>query len=259
MSESGLAIQTMDQAQALAKTLAPSALLPDSLRGKPGDVLIVLLTGAELGLGPMQSLRSLAVVKGKAVMSADLMLALVKKSPACEYLVMTDYGPERVTFKTKRKGDPSETVVAFSKADAERAGLWGVNTWKAYPQSMLKARAASAICRSVYPDVCLGIYDETEAVADFKVPVDSMPAIVQVVPTVTVEPIPEEPQPPEAAYDAHTGEVIGQPQEDGDDVLFAMHEKKVREAATRADKMKEITKAPAPMRQRLGQLLKEVR
>jgi hypothetical protein len=249
----------MDQAQALAKTLAPSALLPDSLRGKPGDVLIVLLTGAELGLGPMQSLRSLAVVKGKAVMSADLMLALVKKSPACEYLFMAEYTAEKVTFKTKRKGDPQETVVTFSKADAERAGLWGINTWKSYPQSMLKARAASAICRSVYPDVCLGIYDETEAVADFKVAAESMPAIVQVVPTVTVEPVVEEPAPMEAAYDAHTGEVIGAPQEDGEDVIQAVWQKKVLAESTRAGMMKVITQAPAPMRQQLGQLLKGVR
>lgn len=268
MSDSGLAIQTMEQAQGLAKTLAPSALLPDTLRGKPGDVLIVLLTGAELGLGPMTALRSLSVVKGKAVMSADLMLALVKKSPACEYLTMSEYTPERVTFKTKRKGDPAETVVTFAKSDAERAGLWGNNTWKSYPQAMLKARAASTICRSVYPDVCLGIYDETEAVADFKVPPAALPAVAPALPPPTdaiqvkAEALLERveasqgPSIPILDHDPDTGEVLEEPAED-EDVTADMSEEdywkaKVTGAKTRAAALGEMSKAPVNLKSALS-------
>ena len=59
------------QLEAFAQKIAPSALLPETLRGKPGDVLITIMTGAELGLSPMQSLRSIHVVKGKAILSAE--------------------------------------------------------------------------------------------------------------------------------------------------------------------------------------------
>lgn len=259
MSDNGLAIQTMEQAQGLAKTLAPSALIPDALRGKPGDVLIVLLTGAELGLGPMQSLRAISVIKGKATMSSDLLLALVKRSESCEYLVMSEMTPERVTFKTKRKGDPSETVVTFSKADAERAGLWGNNTWKSYPQAMLKARAASAICRAVYPDVCLGLYDETEAIADFKLPTSALPAVAPALPPPTdaiqvkAEALLERveasqaPSIPILDHDPDTGEVLEEPETD--DVTADMSEEdywkaKVNAAKTRAAALGEMSKAP---------------
>lgn len=256
-TDSGLAIQTMEQAQGLAKTLAPSALLPDTLRGKPGDVLIVLLTGAELGLGPMQSLRSLSVVKGKAVMSADLMLALVKKSPACEYLVMSEYTPERVTFKTKRKGDPGETVVTFTKADAERAGLWGNNTWKSYPQAMLKARAASTICRAVFPDVCLGIYDETEAVADFRLAPSQLPAVAPPLPPPTdtyavkaeamLERIEANALPP--PHDEVTGEVDDEPAEeeqDRDDEEVMVHAFAQRMKSAKTGREKVLVKKDIP-------------
>ena len=49
----------------LSDKLAKSALIPEALRNKPADVAVVLMTGAELGLGPMLSLRSIYVVKGK--------------------------------------------------------------------------------------------------------------------------------------------------------------------------------------------------
>jgi RecT family len=264
-TESGLAIQTMEQAQQLAKTLSPSALLPDSLRGKPGDVLIVLLTGAELGLGPMQSLRGISVIKGKATMSADLMLALVKKSEACEYIVMSEYTAERVTFKTKRKGDPQETVVSFSKADAVTAGLWGNNTWKAYPQAMLKARAASSLCRAVYPDVVLGIYDETEAVADFKVPPPAGAAFEHPPATVVMEQpqidtAPEYTQEP-PPHDAVTGEVHEPSIDDTtEDVMAHVFAKRLRDAKGNARQTVLIMKdIPEHLRAKVAELSREVR
>lgn len=62
----------------------------------------------------------------------------------------------------------------------------------------------------------------------------------------------------EAAFDAHTGEVINGEAE-GEDVLQAVWQKKVQAETTRAGMMKVITQAPAPLRQSLGQLLKGVR
>ncbi len=45
---------------------------------------------------------------------------------------------------------------------AERAGLLRNDVWKKHPENMLRARAATNLARSVYPDVCSGVLDPDE-------------------------------------------------------------------------------------------------
>jgi hypothetical protein len=153
---------SIEQASKLAAQLAQSALLPDALRGKPADVLVTLITGHELGLSPMQAIRGLHVIKGKAVMSADLTVALVKKHAECLYFKLVETTAQRAVYATERKNE-GETKMAFAIEDAQRAGLTGGDNWKKYPAAMLRARCASALARAVYPDLTLGVYDPDEA------------------------------------------------------------------------------------------------
>jgi hypothetical protein len=153
---------SIEQASKLSQQLAQSALLPDALRGKPADVLVTLITGHELGLSPMQAIRGLHVIKGKAVMSADLTVALVKKHAECLYFRLVETTAQRAIYATERKGE-GETKMAFTIEDAARAGLTGGDNWKKYPAAMLRARCASALARAVYPDLTLGVYDPDEA------------------------------------------------------------------------------------------------
>lgn len=153
-------VEAWGQLEKLAGTLAKSALVPDSLRGKPGDILVTLMTGAELGLQPMQALRSIVVVKGRPTLSADLMVSLVKqRKDVCEYLRLVKSTPEEAVYEAKRVGEPQPTPMAFTMQDATRAGLAGSDTYRKYPAAMLRARCASAICRAVFPDLCMGLYD----------------------------------------------------------------------------------------------------
>ena len=64
-TETAVAFRPRDvnEAMTLSKGLSGSALLPRALQGKPADVLVVLLTGHELGLSPMQSLRNINVIQ----------------------------------------------------------------------------------------------------------------------------------------------------------------------------------------------------
>jgi hypothetical protein len=64
--------------------------------------------------------------------------------------------------------------MSFTTADAQRAGLNGDN-WRKYPAAMLRARCLSAICRAVFPDLCLGLYDPDE-LAPEPAPAPSTPA-----------------------------------------------------------------------------------
>lgn len=153
----------LEQASQLAMTLAKSTLIPEHLRGKPADVLVTIITGHELGLSPMQSLRGMHVINGKASMSADLMVALVlKHRDVCEFFRLVKSTDAEATYVTKRIGS-AEVALTWTIAQAGNAGLAGKGTWKAHPAAMLRARCAAALARAVYPDLVLGVYDPDEA------------------------------------------------------------------------------------------------
>jgi hypothetical protein len=155
-----IAPKSLDEAKSLSDTLAKATLLPAALRGKTADVLMTLMAGAELGLGPIQSIRSIHVIDGKPTLSADLIAALcLRRSDVCEYLQPTESSATKATYTAKRKGAPAAVTMSFAIEDAQRAGLAGKGNWAKYPAAMLRARCVSAICRAVFPDLVGGLYD----------------------------------------------------------------------------------------------------
>lgn len=199
---------SLEQAESLADKIAKSSLLPAALRNKPGDVLVILITGHELGLSPMQALRGMHVIEGKAAMSADLMVALAQKDRAtCEYFRMVESTDQKAVYETKRAGHPSPVRMEFTLDQAKAAGLTGRDNWRKYPAAMLRARCASALARAVYPDLFMGVYDPDELHAAPVAPVaatPSQPARNQVVEAEVV--ISEQ-------HDPATGEVKASPAE----------------------------------------------
>jgi len=159
----GLDLDLFERAEQIAVRLAKSTLLPSALRGKPADLAVIMITGHELGLSPMQALRGLHVVEGRPVLSADLIVGLVKKHPACKYFRLVESTDERATYETLREGEPEPTRITWTIQQAVKAGLTGRSNWKAHPAAMLRARASAALARAVYPDVAMGIYDPDEA------------------------------------------------------------------------------------------------
>ena len=153
--------RTLQEARDMASQYARSSLMPSDLRGKEADVFVTLMAGLELGLAPMAALRSIHVVKGKPILSADAMVGLVKASGLCEYFMQTEATPTAATYETKRKGDPKPQSFTFTIGDAQLAGLSGDN-WRKYPRQMLMARAKAALARDVYSDVLAGVYEEHE-------------------------------------------------------------------------------------------------
>jgi len=168
MDTKSLAIvpRSVGEAEQLANTLSRSALIPADLRNKPGDVLLILLTGAELGLGPTAALRGIYCVKGRPTISAQMMVGLVQASPACEFFRLVESTAERATYECKRKGDPKPTTITWTIEQAKSAGLLSNGTWKAYPAEMLRARCASALARAAFPGEILGLYSKEEIEAD---------------------------------------------------------------------------------------------
>lgn len=123
------------------------------------EAFVILMTGAELGLQPMQAMRGIYVVNGKPVLSADMLVAAVRASGACESWRVVVSTAERCEIRTRRKGESEDEIGVWTRADAERAGVYRKpGPWQQYPDRMLRHRCASDLARRVYPDVCLGVY-----------------------------------------------------------------------------------------------------
>ena len=157
-----LAPQTFDQAMTFANMLADSDMVPKDFKSKPGNCLIAIQWGYEVGLQPLQSLQNIAVINGRPAMWGDAVIALVRASPLCEYIKETDDG-NTATCAVKRKGQPEE-VRTFSMADAKLAGLEGkAGPWTNYPKRMRQMRARAFALRDVFPDVLRGMAIAEEA------------------------------------------------------------------------------------------------
>lgn len=187
----------MQYAQTLAKAgdLIPKGLWSPAMPGpdgkiippapSPGKVLLVIETGAMLGLHPAAALQSIHVVEGRATLSAQLMAALIRK--AGNRLEIKKSG-------TVEGGDYSVTVTGTITATGEtfsatwdfpraiRAGLvdsyqpnkdgvWEVRArsekghkkpWEAYSDVMPIWRAISEVARLGFSDVTYGLYSYEE-------------------------------------------------------------------------------------------------
>lgn len=160
--------RNLDEAMRLADMLAQSDLVPTQYRGKAGDVLVAVQWGLEVGLKPLQALQNIAVINGRPTLWGDALVALVRNSPLCEYVVETDTGDTAVC-RVKRRGEP-EQVRTFSQQDAKVAGLAEKSgPWKSYPKRMRQMRARAVALRDVFPDVLKGM-QVAEEVLDIPTP-----------------------------------------------------------------------------------------
>ncbi len=163
----GLALASMDDAYRFAKMVASSEFAPKDFRGKPESCLLAIQAGSEVGLSPMQSLQSIAVINGRPSIWGDAAMALVQASPVCEYVreyVEGDGDNLVAVCEAKRRGYPAPTVVRFSVADAKKAALWGKSgPWQQYPTRMLALRARGFALRNAFADALRGLITAEEA------------------------------------------------------------------------------------------------
>jgi hypothetical protein len=147
--------------------VAASEFAPKDFRGKPESCLLAIQHGSEVGLSPMQSLQSIAVINGRPTIWGDAALALVQSSPVCEYVREYTEGDGDALVavcEAKRRGYPQPTVVRFSMADAKRAGLAGKSgPWSQYPARMLTLRARGFALRNAFADALRGLITAEEA------------------------------------------------------------------------------------------------
>lgn len=164
-----LSPQTFEQALTFSDYLAESDMVPKDFKGKPGNCLIAMQWGSELGLKPLQALQNIAVINGRPALWGDAVIAIVRGSPLCEYVIEELDAQGSAVCRVKRRGE-QEQVRTFSDMDAKTAGLLGKQgPWTTNPKRMKQMRARSFALRDVFPDVLKGIAiaEEAQDIGDY--------------------------------------------------------------------------------------------
>jgi hypothetical protein len=140
-------------------------------------IAVAIFHGMEVGMTPMASLQSIAIINGRPSIWGDGALAMIRASGELEDIeeyyegdwLLADGKTINTEFKAicvvKRKGAKRSITNEFSVADAQRALLWGKSNtpWVTYPKRMLKMRARSWAIRDEFTDIMRGLVLAEEA------------------------------------------------------------------------------------------------
>lgn len=151
-------------AWSLAQKIASTEFVPKGLRGSPEKVLAAMLTGNEMGIGPMQALSKIHVIDGKPGAASELMRALILRDGHDFWVEESSH--TRVTVGIRRKGSTRDQMFTWTLDDAKRAGVGGKDVWRKYPRAMLLARATAEAARAVCPDSIAGMSYTVEELTD---------------------------------------------------------------------------------------------
>ena len=182
----------LEAAATIARQLAPTAFLPDSLRrfhrddhgrmldGKDGrpyrlDVdattataAAAILTGQELGLKPMAALRSITVINNTPTLNA-LTLRAILQNAGHDIWVSAESNETRAIVRARRGGVGEIQQSTWTLDRARTAGLFpGAerSQWRRNPAAMLVARATGEAARWIAADAILGIPYVVEELID---------------------------------------------------------------------------------------------
>lgn len=160
-------IQSLDDLQRVAQLLAASGYFDTERDTKiaVAQVATKILAGQEMGYGPFTSVQGIHVIKGKPVLSANIMAAAVKGHPRYDYRVR-EMSDKKVAIEFFENGESLGT----SSFTAEEASKAGTQNMSKFPRNMLFARAMSNGVKWYCPDVFNGnaVYtaDELGATVD---------------------------------------------------------------------------------------------
>ncbi|MBR0031418.1 MAG: recombinase RecT [Treponema sp.] len=155
--------RTFNEKYQMSQVLAKSGLIPAGLN-TPEKVCVALEWGHELQLSPMVAVNNIAVINGKPTLSADIMAAVVKRSPefgGIKWIQQDDKVAECIITR-KTANYTEETHSRFTYDDAMQAGLTNKDVWKKYTKRMLKHRCLSYGLRDAFPDILAGLYSPEE-------------------------------------------------------------------------------------------------
>jgi hypothetical protein len=143
-----------------ANYIGDTEFVPQALRGNRPAIAAAILYGDELGLTPLQALRSIVVIKGTPSLTAEAHRARVLAEG--HELWFEESTTTRAIAAGRRRGEERIGRITWTIDDAKRAGIAGGNAWRTYPAEMLRARASAALARTMFPDVVGGLVTAEE-------------------------------------------------------------------------------------------------
>lgn len=176
----------MDAAWRMATAFATAGMLPKSYGG--GDLQIqiakaftAMQLGAEVGMLPMQSIQSIAVINGMPSIWGDAQLALVRASGLMSEFKEEEFCEgDKKTWKVICTAKRGNEVISnsFSWDDALAAQLTGKSgPWQTHPKRMLKYKARSFTLRDLFSDVLKGMSHSVEELEGQMIDVTPKPSL----------------------------------------------------------------------------------
>lgn len=156
LSPLGQWAQDARSAKAIALSLAQTSFVPKEMQGRPDLVTAAILTGQELGIDPMASLRSIDIIQGVPAMRANALRGMVQAA-GHEVWTDDDCTETRAIVYGRRKGSEHVQRSTWTLDRAKNLGIAGRDNYKKQPGAMLVARATAEVCRLIASDVLLGM------------------------------------------------------------------------------------------------------
>jgi hypothetical protein len=151
-------------AYGVAVRLVQTSFVPDAYKGKPEEAAAAIMTGQEIGLSPLASLRSIDIINGTPGMRAIALRALVQNH-GHEIWIM-EQNQSRAIVHGRRRGSDKVEVSVWDKDRADKMNLSGKTNYKTQPGVMYVARATSEVARLIDADGIMGIPYSTEELMD---------------------------------------------------------------------------------------------
>jgi hypothetical protein len=167
----------IEQVFRLAKAIAAARWAPRSYMVDPkrqdlgydeSKIVLGVMHGMELGLTPIASLQSIAVINNVPSIWGDGALAIIQASGLLEDFkeVPLEKDGQVIGYRcsARRKGIPTPFVQQFLLDDAAKAGLLNKDgPWQQYRARMLQMRARAWTLRAGFADVLRGLAIAEEA------------------------------------------------------------------------------------------------
>jgi hypothetical protein len=244
----------LDQAWRLCEALAGSSLVPMALQGKPANILLIVMTGQELGLSVAQSLRMIyAPSSGNTQLRGSLVLAKLREAghdweidqddTSCTFtLIRGDNGRKYVGKFTMQDAVRAQLVQEHKKDDGEieylaRSSQGKVLPWETYQPDLLFWRSVTRAVNRGAPEVMLGFSIIGAADA-----AETQPE-VQLKPQVTPQPSAHAEVNPVAAAEGQAG--LPKPDAPAD-ALTAAQPDEVEKVRRQLEEMSALAMPPAP-------------
>lgn len=151
--------EALEQINTLVAKLSESKALP-AWCDNPGKLMMTVLAGREIGMGPMEALRSFYLVNGNFTVYGSAVITQLKRHGY--KIAWGECSDKKATVTLTSPGGETHTD-SFTIEEATTAGLVAKSdVWKKYPAKMLRWKAVGQAVRFFCPEVLNGSYIREE-------------------------------------------------------------------------------------------------